>query len=57
MFKKNELKPEFRGIGQYGYPAWCLKTIRYAFSHRFSEKVVEQIFTWILSEVEAAGYL
>ena len=32
-------------------------TISYAFRHRFTETVVEQIFTWVLSEVERAGYL
>lgn len=32
-------------------------TISYNFLHRFTEKTVEQIFEWILSEVECAGYL
>lgn len=32
-------------------------TISYAFKHRFTERVVEQIFTLVLSEVETAGYL
>ncbi len=32
-------------------------TISYAFRPRFTETVVEQIFTWVLSEVERAGYL
>jgi len=32
-------------------------TISYNFRHRFTERTVEQIFEWILSEVEYAGYL
>jgi hypothetical protein len=32
-------------------------TISYNFRHRFTEETVEQIFGWILSEVERAGYL
>lgn len=32
-------------------------TISYNFLHRFKEETVEKIFEWILSEVEAAGYL
>ena len=32
-------------------------TVSYNFRHRFSEKTVEQIFAWILREVETAGYL
>ncbi len=32
-------------------------TIDYTFRHQFTKKVVEQVFTWILFEVEAAGYL
>jgi len=32
-------------------------TISYNFRHRFSEDTVEQIFEWILDEVEKAGYL
>ena len=32
-------------------------TISYAFRQRFTETTVEQLFAWILSEVEAAGYL
>lgn len=32
-------------------------TISYAFRQRFTDTTVEQLFAWILSEVEAAGYL
>lgn len=32
-------------------------TISYNFRHRFREETVEQIFAWILDEVEEAGYL
>lgn len=32
-------------------------TISYNFRHRFTERTVEQIFEWILDEVECAGYL
>lgn len=32
-------------------------TVSYNFRHRFSEETVEQIFAWILGEVETAGYL
>lgn len=32
-------------------------TVSYNFRHRFSKETVEQIFAWILEEVEAAGYL
>lgn len=32
-------------------------TISYNFRHRFTEETVEQIFAWILDEVEDAGYL
>ena len=32
-------------------------TISYNFRHRFTEETVEQIFEWILSEVDCAGYL
>lgn len=32
-------------------------TVSYNFRHRFKESVIEDIFTWILYEVERAGYL
>lgn len=32
-------------------------TISYNFRHRFSEKTVERIFSWILKEIDKAGYL
>lgn len=32
-------------------------TISYAFALRFSPEVIEQVFTWILDEVNKAGYL
>ena len=32
-------------------------TVSYNFRHRFTEETVDQIFEWILSEIEAAGYL
>ena len=32
-------------------------TVSYAFRHRFTEETAEEIFRWILEEVEKAGYL
>ena len=32
-------------------------TISYNFKHRYTEKTIEEIFYWILSEIENAGYL
>ena len=32
-------------------------TFSYNFSHRFTEEVVQQIFNWILNEINDAGYL
>ena len=32
-------------------------TFSYNFSHRFTEDVVQQIFDWILNEINDAGYL
>jgi len=32
-------------------------TISYNFKHRFTEDTVEQVFAWILYEIERAGYL
>ena len=32
-------------------------TVSYNFRHRFTEETVEQVFTWILSEIAEAGYL
>lgn len=32
-------------------------TISYNFRHRFTEETIEKIFTWILKEIERAGYL
>lgn len=32
-------------------------TISHNFKHRFSEEVIENIFYWILSEINSAGYL
>lgn len=32
-------------------------TISYNFRHRYTEKTIEEIFYWILSEIESAGYL
>ncbi len=32
-------------------------TISYNFKHRFTDETVERVFYWILSEIEAAGYL
>jgi transposase len=32
-------------------------TVSYNFRHRFKEPVIEDIFTWILYELERAGYL
>lgn len=32
-------------------------TLSYNFKHRFNEEVVENIFFWILSEINSAGYL
>ena len=32
-------------------------TISYNFKHRYTEKTIEEIFYWILREIEQAGYL
>ena len=32
-------------------------TVSYNFRHRFTEETVEQVFTWILSEIAEAGYI
>ena len=32
-------------------------TISYNFKHRYTEKTIEEIFYWILSEINHAGYL
>ena len=32
-------------------------TFSYNFSHRFTEEVVQQVFDWILNEINEAGYL
>lgn len=32
-------------------------TVSYNFRHRYTEKTIEEIFYWILSEIERAGYL
>jgi transposase len=32
-------------------------TVSYNFKHRFTEKTVEQVFSWILQEANGAGYL
>ena len=32
-------------------------TVSYNFKHRYTEKTIEEIFYWILSEIETAGYL
>ena len=32
-------------------------TISYAFRHRFTAEVIEEVFRWILEEVARAGYL
>ena len=32
-------------------------TISYNFKHRYTEKTIEEIFYWILNEIERAGYL
>ena len=32
-------------------------TISYAFRHRFTEEIVEDVFRWILEEIAKAGYL
>ena len=32
-------------------------TFSYNFTHRFTEKVVQQVFDWILNEINEAGYL
>ena len=32
-------------------------TVSYNFKHRYTEKTIEEIFYWILSEIETSGYL
>lgn len=32
-------------------------TVSYAFRHRFTEEVIEDVFRWILEEVARTGYL
>ena len=32
-------------------------TVSYNFKHRYIEKTIEDIFYWILNEIETAGYL
>ena len=32
-------------------------TVSYNFKHRFTEEVIEEVFGWILTEIEKAGYL
>ena len=32
-------------------------TVSYAFRHRFTEEVIEEVFRWILEEIAQAGYL
>ena len=32
-------------------------TVSYNFKHRYTEKTIEDIFYWILNEIETAGYL
>lgn len=32
-------------------------TVSYNFKHRFSEELIEEIFNWILSKINGAGYL
>lgn len=32
-------------------------TLSYNFCHRFTEETVEQVFNWILNEINKAGYL
>lgn len=32
-------------------------TISYNFKHRFTDETIEEVFYWILSEIETAGYL
>ena len=38
-------------------PTPHFSTISYNFKHRFTEDTVEAVFTWILYEIERAGYL
>ena len=38
-------------------PTPHFSTVSYNFKHRFTEDIVEKIFTWILYEIERAGYL
>ena len=35
----------------------CAEPQKKYFSHRFTEDVVQQIFNWILNEINDAGYL
>ena len=32
-------------------------TVSYNFKHRFTENTVAEVFSWILNEIESAGYL
>ena len=32
-------------------------TVSYAFRHRFTEEIIEEVFRWILEEIAGAGYL
>ena len=32
-------------------------TVSYAFRHRFTEEIIEEVFRWILEEIARAGYL
>ena len=38
-------------------PTPHFSTISYNFKHRFTEETVEEVFRWILSEIERGGYL
>jgi len=38
-------------------PTPHFSTISYNFKHRFTEKTIEEVFSWILHEIERAGYL
>jgi len=38
-------------------PTPHFSTISYNFKHRFTESTVEEVFTWVLEEIESAGYL
>ena len=54
-----EVNVAYRWFLGYGMtqPLPHFATVSYAFRHRFTEEVIEEVFRWILEEIAQAGYL